>query len=180
MIPTVTPETRSGWRYSRQLYVRIQREQGRKSSIQSIIFIRFNFALHLDIEEEDEDVAGVVLSPPVYECWNGMTFTVRFVGVLMIDDCVVEESWKQIVLYCCSVWRNSHKWRSPVIDDFWNWWEGVSATETPFDCGRPPVSGILNFDPFRGLSSSLRQRFLGPWNNINAPLESNRRWQPTF
>lgn len=66
MIPTVTPAKRSSWRYSRQWYVRIQRKQGKRSSIQSTKVMRLSFGLHLEIratkeddkEEEEEDGAA--------------------------------------------------------------------------------------------------------------------------
>lgn len=81
MTPTVTPAMRSTWRYSRHLYVRIHRTQGRKTSIHSTHVIRFTFDLHRSHSEppaaaaaaadDDEDDGAAV------GCCRGMTLTGR-------------------------------------------------------------------------------------------------------
>lgn len=76
MMPIVIPDKRSLCKYSRHLYVLIQREQGSRSSIQWIQVIRLTFAVHVFTRApaweppagEDDVVLG---------CCKGMTLTGR-------------------------------------------------------------------------------------------------------
>lgn len=65
MTPTVIPAMRSTWRYSRHLYVRIHRKQGRNSSSHSIHVMLTTFDFHLSsaahgdaFDDDDDDVVS--------------------------------------------------------------------------------------------------------------------------
>ena len=88
MTPMVVPAIISICKYSRHLYVLIQREQGNKSSSQSIQVIRWTFEVHfenialgLELDDEDEDDDDVV-----FGCCKGIILTGRVVVVVRMDN----------------------------------------------------------------------------------------------
>ncbi|OMP02639.1 hypothetical protein COLO4_10919 [Corchorus olitorius] len=100
IIPTVVPAIRSTWKYSRHLYARIQREQGRKVSIQSITVIRLIFDRHPENKELDQNEEEPPPEPPydvVSGCWSGMILTGRF-GMEDPEEAVEEETVKSAEL----------------------------------------------------------------------------------
>lgn len=74
MTPMVVPAMTSIWRYSRHLYVRIQREQGNKSSSQSIQVMLWTLevqrekrAAGREVDDDEDDVIegcckGIILT----------------------------------------------------------------------------------------------------------------------
>lgn len=98
---------RSTWKYSRHLYVRIQRQQGTNISIHSINVIllifprnRENQELDHDEDEDEEELLPKPLGLPYDDlsgCCRGMILMVRGAGIVD-PEAAVEERNKSLAL----------------------------------------------------------------------------------